>query len=480
MKILSVASEMYPLIKTGGLADVVGALPRALAAHDVEVRTVLPGYPVVLQKIGKTKKVLTIKSLLGARAHILEGKVDEQPVYVVDCPDYFKREGGPYSDYSGHEWSDNWKRFAAFSKAAAVVGEGGLKDWSPDLVHVHDWQAAMTPAYMRHGASPRKPLVVTIHNLAFQGRFGHEIFHLLDLPETAWSVDGVEYYGGVGYLKAGLVYADAITTVSPTYAEEIKTEHNGMGLNGLLNGRADKVHGVLNGIDVDVWDPETDPLIRTNYTARSLRQRQANKRDVEERMDLRKEDTPIIAVVSRLTWQKGMDVLSEALNDLVASGVRLALVGTGERMLEGAFLSAASRHRGRVGVKITYDETMAHALLAGSDAILVPSRFEPCGLTQLYGLRYGCVPIVSRVGGLADTVVHANEAAIASGAATGVVFGPLDGYQLKSAVHRFLQLYRNEEALQTMQKAGMRSDFSWSKSAGRYVELYRDLLKSVE
>ncbi len=476
MRILSVAPEMYPLVKTGGLADVTGAMPSAMADLDVDMRTVVPGYDGVLQKLTNVRVVKTIRSLLGARAKIHEGQIGGRIVYVVDCPGFFERVGGPYSDESGHEYSDNWKRFAAFSKAAALIGEGGLKDWQPDLVHVHDWQAAMTCAYMRHGKTPEKPLAITIHNLAFQGRFGQDIFHLLHLPETAWSVDGVEYYGGTGYLKAGLVYADAITTVSPTYAEEIRTPYNGMGLDGLLNGRGDKVHGILNGIDPKQWDPSTDALITKTYSAATVDQRQANKTALEQQFGLDIDDSPLLVVISRLTWQKGMDVLADCIPGIVARGARLAILGTGDQMLEGAFLGAASSHRGRVGVNISYNESLAHLLLAGGDGILIPSRFEPCGLTQLYGLRYGCIPIVSRVGGLADTVIHANEAAIAANAATGVVFGPLDHHQMHKSVDHFCRLYEDKDIRQSMIAAGMTSDFSWSRSAQRYVDLYRDLI----
>ncbi|WP_022682643.1 glycogen synthase GlgA [Sphingobium bisphenolivorans] len=479
MQLLSVASEIYPLIKTGGLADVAGALPGALADHGIAVRTLVPGYPSVLAKLGKAKVVRRYEALFGAPAAVLAAKIEELDLLVLDSPDFFAREGGPYGDMAGGEWPDNWRRFAALSRAGADIAAEGLKGWQPDLVHVHDWQAAMTAAYMRFGPARAIPKVVTIHNLAFQGRFGWDIFASLGLPPEAWSVDGVEYYGGTGYLKAGLVSADAITTVSPTYAEEIRRPADGMGLDGLINGRADRLHGILNGVDTSIWDPATDPLIARRFSARALAGRSANRRALEKRFGLDHDDAPLFIIVSRLTWQKGMDMVAGAVDHLVALGGKLAVLGSGDHPLEGAFLAAADRHRGRVGTQIGYDEPLSHLLQAGGDAILIPSRFEPCGLTQLYGLRYGCVPVVARVGGLADTVIDANEAAVASGAATGVVFAPSDPAALHGALSRAIHLHRDKGQWQAMQRAGMKADFSWTHSAARYAALFRTLVQDA-
>ncbi|MFC3441690.1 glycogen synthase GlgA [Sphingobium rhizovicinum] len=476
IKLLSVASEIYPLIKTGGLADVVGALPGALAGHGVAVRTLVPGYPSVIARLGKAKAVRRYDDLFGVPATILSAQVEGLDLLVLDAPDFFAREGGPYGDHGGNDWADNWRRFAALSRAGADVAEGALKGWRPDIVHVHDWQAAMTAAYMRFGPAASVPKLVTIHNLAFQGRFSAGIFGGLGLPSEAWGVDGVEYYGGIGYLKAGLVSADAITTVSPTYAQEIRSSVHGMGLDGLINGRVDRLHGILNGVDIDIWNPAADALIPKAYGARTLGERAVNRRALERRFGLDQDDAPIFTIVSRLTWQKGMDLLVEALDHLVGAGAKLAVLGSGDHPLEGALLGAADRHRGRIGVQIGYDEPLSHLLQAGGDAILIPSRFEPCGLTQLYGLRYGCVPVVARVGGLADTVIDANEAAVAAGAATGVVFTPSDLLALHGAINRVVDLYRDKLAWQAMQRAGMRADFSWTHSAARYAALYRSLI----
>jgi starch synthase len=483
MKILAVASEIYPLIKTGGLADVAGALPGALAEQGIAVRTLIPGYLSVLSRIGQAKSrgkvVRRYLDLFGAPATLLGVQVGDLDLLVLDAPDFFAREGGPYGDAGGRDWGDNWKRFAALSRVGADIAAEGAKGWKPDLVHAHDWQGAMTAAYMRFGPAHAVPKVVTIHNLAFQGRFGADVFAGLGLPPEAWGVDGVEYYGGIGFLKAGLVSADAITTVSPTYADEIRSPAHGMGLDGLINGRADRLHGILNGVDTGIWNPVTDPLIAKPFSARALGARAASRRALETSFALDHDDAPLFIIVSRLTWQKGMDLVMDAIDHLVGLGGKLALLGAGDPMLEGAFLAAADRHRGRIGAQIGYDEALSHLMQAGGDAILIPSRFEPCGLTQLYGLRYGCVPVVARVGGLADTVIDANEAAVGAGAATGVVFPPSDPLALHGAIARTIRLHGSRPDWQAMQRAGMRADFSWPHSAARYAALFRSLVQAA-
>ncbi|WP_288411900.1 glycogen synthase GlgA [uncultured Sphingomonas sp.] len=469
MRVLSIASEAYPIVKTGGLADVVGALPAALAPHGIETTTLLPGYLSVVKSLGRAKAIRRWDDLLGTPARLLGGKIDGHPLLVLDAPELFARDGGPYGDPTGRDWDDNWRRFAALGRAAA--------DLAPqfDLVHAHDWQGAMAPAYLRYDGAG-VPSVLTIHNIAFQGRYDAAVFAGLDLPEAAYALDGVEYYGGVGLLKAGLASADAITTVSPSYAEEIRRAEFGMGLEGLIEARRDRVSGIVNGLDPAVWSPETDTALPARYTARTLPRRRSNKPAVEAAFGLDSSDGPIFVVVSRLTWQKGMDVLAGELDALVAMGGRLALLGSGDAALEQAFVAAAHRHPGRIGVRIGYDEAVSHLLQGGGDAILIPSRFEPCGLTQLYGLAYGCVPVVARTGGLADTVIDANEAAIAAGVATGIQFGAVTPDGLSQALRRTMALYARPENWTAMQKQGMRADFSWKRSGARYAELYRSLL----
>lgn len=475
--VLSVASEVFPLIKTGGLADVAGALPLALAEHGIAVRTLMPGYPDVLKCVGRGELVCRFADLFGGKAQILAVQHGALDLLILDAPHLFDRPGGPYVTPAGYDHPDNWARFAALSKAGAAVAQGAIAGFSPDIVHAHDWQAALAPVYLAVSNKPRPRTIVTIHNLAFQGNFPSSIFADLGLPATTWSIEGVEYYGNVGYLKGGLHAADVVTTVSPTYAEEILTPEGGMGLDGLLRGIDDRLVGIVNGIDVGVWDPQTDPAIAKTYSARSPKARSHNKRALEGEFGLRRDDGPIFAVVSRLTWQKGLDLVADACDDLVERGIRLVVVGSGDQMIEGQFLAAHARHPDRVGVRIGYDEPLSHRVQAGADAILIPSRFEPCGLTQLYGLRYGCIPIVTKVGGLADTVVDANYAATSAGVATGIIFAPPSVPALIEAVERARRLYEDGKPWRDMQICAMNTDVSWRASARLYADLYRDLLK---
>ena len=334
----------------------------------------------------------------------------------------------------------------------------------------------MALAYQRFApAGPQLPSVITIHNMAFQGHYGADLFPALGLPPQAMAIDGIEYHGGISFLKAGLAAASRITTVSPTYAREIREPGFGMGLEGLIRARESDVSGIVNGIDPAVWNPSGDPALKSPYTAKALGKRAANKRALEAEFGLEKGDSPLFIVISRLTWQKGMDVLLEAADHLVGIGARLALLGSGDAALESGFHAAAARHPGRIGVRIGYDEALSHRMLGGGDAILVPSRFEPCGLTQLYGLAYGCVPVVSRTGGLADTVIDANLAARQAGVATGVQFDGVRWQTLADALTRTVQLFHNPAAWRSLQRAGMGADFSWTGSGKAYADLYKSL-----
>ena len=477
MNILSVASEVFPLVKTGGLADVAGALPLALEKSGVRMRTLLPGYPSVMGKLDKTEVIYEFASLLGEPARLLAATHAGLDLIILDAPGYFDRPGGPYTDAAGKDHKDNWKRFCALSKAGAEIGCGLLADWKPDIVHVHDWQAAMVPVYMRYGPIPEAPSVLTIHNIAFQGQFGPQIFAELELPPHAFSIEGIEYYGDVGMLKGGLSTAHAITTVSPTYADEILTADFGMGLEGLIQKRSDVLHGIVNGIDTDIWNPSTDDSIATAYTSAALKKRQNNREELETRFELDRDDGPIFCVISRLTWQKGMDLLAEVTDDIVYQGGKLVVLGSGDVALEGALMAATSRHKGRIGMTVGYNEPLSHLMQAGSDAILIPSRFEPCGLTQLYALRYGCVPIVARTGGLADTIIDANQAAVNAGVATGFQVAPVTTDNLKQTLRRAFKAFADKKLWTSLQKQGMKSDVSWEKSGERYVNLYSSLIQ---
>jgi len=475
IEVLSVASEAYPLIKTGGLADVAGALPGALAGHGVTMRTLLPGYPAVMNEAGGARVVGEFSDLFDGRARLLAGRFAGLDLIVLDAPHLYDRQGGPYAGPDGMDWPDNWKRFAALSWVAGRLALGVVDGYQPQVVHAHDWQAGLVPAYVKYGPSDRVKTVLTVHNLVFQGHFGPDVFSRLDLPPHAF-YEGIEYYGGVGYLKAGLASADALTTVSPTYAREIRTPAFGAGLDGLLNARANVLHGITNGIDTEAWNPATDPALVQTYGPSTVHKRAANKAAVRERFGIDQSAGPLFSVVSRLTSQKGIDLIASNVDWLVSLGASLVVLGSGDATLEATLEAATIRHPGRVGMVKGYDESLSHLIQGGADAILIPSRFEPCGLTQLYGLRYGCVPVVSRVGGLADTVIDANEAAVDAGVATGLQFSPVSSELLGEAIHRTVSLYGREKVWRKLQRRGMKSEVSWDGSAKRYADLYRSLL----
>ncbi len=474
MQVLSVASEVYPLIKTGGLADVAGALPATLAKQGVTMRTLMPGYPAVMAALEKPASFHSFAKLMGGTATLLVGKAQGLDVFVLDAPHLFDRKGNPYLGPDGKDWPDNAQRFAALSQVAAQLARGELGNYKADVLHLHDWQSALAAVYVKYNGGPKS--VMTVHNIAFKGEFPAAYFNILDLPPQAFAIDGVEFYGNLSFLKGGLACANAITTVSPTYASEICTADYGMGLEGLLQSRRASLSGIVNGIDIDVWNPATDKALAANYSAADISNRISNKRAIEKRFNLEPGDGIIHGVVSRLTWQKGLDIFASLLDWLVGTGARLALIGTGEAAIEAAVMDAAAKHPGRIGVITAYDEALSHLVQGGCDTMLVPSRFEPCGLTQLYGLRYGCVPVVARTGGLADTVIDANDAALGAGVATGLQFSPVDRYSLQNALSRAATLYNNKAAWKNMQARGMNSDVSWDRSAAAYAELYKGLV----
>ena len=489
MRVLSVASELYPLIKTGGLADVTGALPGALAASGIEMRALLPAYPVVLDVLaaaggGPGESVVELFDLPGGPGRIRLAEHSGLAVYLLDSPALFARPGNPYAGPDGADWPDNGLRFAALAWAGAALARGADPAWRPAVVHAHDWQAGLLPAYLALGAGPRPAgglppkTVTTVHNLAFQGQFPPALLGPLGLPAAAFTTAGLEYYGSLGFLKAGLFYADALTTVSPTYATEIQTTEFGMGLDGLLRTRAADLFGIVNGIDETVWDPRADPYLVAGYDARTLDAKATNKRALQERLGLAPDPGALLAcVVSRLTHQKGMDLLLEAAPGFLEGGGQLAVLGSGDLGLEAAFAALAAGQPGRVACVLGYDEPLSHLFQGGADAIIVPSRFEPCGLTQLYGLRYATLPIVARTGGLADTVIDANHAALATGVATGLQFVPVTAQALGFALDRALALFADPPVWRAMQQAAMRQPVGWQVSAERYAALYRRLVE---
>jgi len=467
LTLLAVASEIYPLVKTGGLADVAGALPAALAEEGVAVTTLVPGYPAVLGALKGVKPVLDIADLFGGPAQVKRGKAAGLAILAIDAPHLYGRPGNPYGGPDGRDWPDNAQRFAGLAAIAAAIGRGAIRRYRPRVVHAHDWQAGLTAAYLRQGGPYAPPTVFTVHNLAFQGRFPAGLLGDLGFPAEAFRFDHIEHHGAIGYLKAGLQLSSRVTTVSPTYANEIRTPAGGMGLDGLLRHRGDAVSGIINGIDTTVWNPAADRLIASRYDASDPSGRAANKAALQRQLGLSPDaGAPLFGVISRLTWQKGLDLLLEALPILLESGGQLALLGAGEPGLESAFAAAAASHPGRIGVRIGYDEALAHQIQAGVDALVVPSRFEPCGLTQLCALRYGAVPLVSRVGGLADTVEDD---------VTGITFDTLTAAGLGAAIERMARLFREPGAFRTMRARGMAMDVSWRGPARAYADIYRAL-----
>ncbi len=481
LKVLSVASEIFPLIKTGGLADVVGALPAALAPEGVEMRTLVPAYPAVIARLGEAQTAHAYADLFGGPARVLAGAAEGLELFAIDAPHLYDRPGNPYLGPDGLGWPDNAQRFAALARVGADIGLGAIDAFRPHVIHAHDWQAALAPAYLHYAEGPRPGTAITIHNIAFQGHFPSSIFAELDLPPYAFTIDGVEYFGGVGFLKAGLRLSDRITTVSPTYAREILTPEFGMALDGLLRTRAAAVQGIVNGIDDTVWNPATDTAIAQTFTAMRIDMRVRNKTALQTRMGLAPGvDRPLFGVVSRLSDQKGLDLLLQTLPDLIVKGAQLAMLGSGDPALEAGFTTAAAARPDSVACVLGYDEHLAHLIQAGADFIVVPSRFEPCGLTQLCALRYGAPPIVARVGGLADTVIDANEAATAAGVATGVQFYPPTVDALTYALDRALEIGRDPATMRRLRLNGMRADVSWRGPAKRYAALYRDLARPAE
>jgi starch synthase len=473
MRILCVASEVYPLVKTGGLADVVGALPAALAALGEDVRVMVPGYPAALAGVEHLGGWRSLGDPLGSGATRLGlGRLPGNgvPVWMVECPKLYDRSGGPYLDRAGADWPDNAQRFALLARAAAFVCEDGATfGWRPDILHAHDWQTGLAPAYLASRTGNRPASVFTLHNAQYQGLFPASALAAVGLPPESFTTAGVEYHGYLSFLKAGLHYADGVNTVSPTYARELLTPDGGMGMEGVLAAKGARFSGILNGIDTHVWDPGADPHIAHPYSPARLQDKLPNKTALQRECGLEEaSQAPLLGVIGRLTPQKGLDLLVEALPELLAQGAQAVVLGTGDRALEAALLAEAVAHPRQVHVRIGYDEAFAHRIQAGCDAFLVPSRFEPCGLTQMCAMRYGTVPIVRQTGGLADTVLDASS----SEDGTGFVFGEASSADLAAAVARAIRAYRQPAAWQALQRRAMQRDFSWDASARQYRDLF--------
>jgi starch synthase len=476
LKVLFATSELAPWVKTGGLGDVAGALPAALRALGVDVRVLVPAYPALLKAFPDAEEIaqphrlgglLPTPTLRQARAP------DGTPLLLLDYPHYFDRPGNPYLGPEGRDWLDNHLRFGLLSRVAAWLGsQANTLDWQPDIVHCNDWQTGLTPAYLRYLPEARAKSLFTLHNLAFQGLFDHASLFELGLPDEAWHIDGVEYYGYLSFLKAGLQHADAITTVSPSYAREIQTDAEGMGMAGLLRHRGDRLSGILNGIDTGAWNPATDRHLHKTYSTRRLEDKAANKAALQEELGLeRRPDLPLLGVVSRLTEQKGLDLLLEVAPQVLKLPAQLVILGNGEHSLEHRWTALAHKHKDRCAVTIGFDEALAHRIEAGADIFVMPSRFEPCGLNQMYSLRYGTPPVVRATGGLADTVIDAADEKHGN----GFVFGPATPAALLEALQRATSAWTDPWRWRKLQKQGMARDSSWAEAAQHYVDLYQHL-----
>jgi starch synthase len=489
MRVLHVAAEVYPFVKTGGLADVVGALPAAQAALGADVRVLLPGLPTLVQLLRDARVVARVMPPWGgAAAEIVAGRLDAPqlagvPILLLRHDGLYDRPGTPYGDGSGHAFADNQRRFALLGLGAARLAEGVDAAWVPQIVHGHDWHAGLAPAWIAFGRAARRHRagsVFTVHNLAFQGLFDHRQFVELGLPIETWSPQGLEFHGQMSFMKAGLHYADRITTVSPTYAREIQTPEFGAGLDGVLRERSSVLSGILNGVDDAVWDPATDGALAATYSADKPPGKAACKAALQAECGLHADaDAPLFAAVSRLTEQKGLQLLVGHIDALVAQGGQLVVLGSGDAAIEGALRQAAARHPKSVVLRQGFDEALSHRIFAGSDVTLVPSRFEPCGLTQMYALRYGSLPLVRRTGGLADTVTDCTLEDLADERATGFVFERFDAEDLQRALRRAFTLWQRPRQWRAVRKRGMRQRFGWGEAAQRYLALYDAALGPV-
>lgn len=480
MRVLFVSSEIYPLAKTGGLADVSAALPAALVEKGVEVRLLMPGYPEALAATANRSSEATFTDIAGiGAARLVAAHMPDTglPVWLVDCPAMFGRQGGLYQDATGADWPDNAQRFALLNHVAARIAGGALAlKWRPDIVHANDWHSGLLPLLLEAGGGSRPATLFTIHNMAYQGCFHSSSLDGLGLPDDVFTPDGIEFYGSVSFLKAGIRYSDHLTTVSPSYAREILTPEGGCGLDGLLRDRRSRLSGILNGADYRLWDPTCDAYLLRHFSPADLSGKRICKAELQRELGLPvAPEVPLVIYLSRIAEQKMADVVLDALPSILARGVQLAVLGKGQANLEHRFRNLAPLWPGQLAVRIGYDEQLAHRLQAGGDILLHPSRFEPCGLTQLYALRYGTLPIVRNVGGLSDSVVDFNDESLRTEMATGFVFDEPDALAMLRALDRALALYRKPMAWRKLQRQAMQSDFGWETSASRYLALYRRL-----
>jgi starch synthase len=471
-------------MKTGGLADVSAALPAAIKQNGHDVRIIMPAYRDTLQLV-KTRKLVAEISLPGTIGTIslLETCLPDTsiPVYLVDYPNAFDREGNPYVDRTGEPWPDNAERFSLFSKVITEVAQNRADlEWQPNVLHCNDWQTALAPALL-HLAGQRPATVFTIHNLAYQGNFPYSTFTALGLPPELWSPESLEFHGQISFIKGGIVFSDRVTTVSPNYAKEIQTPVFGFGLEGLLKHQSQKLSGILNGIDASTWNPANDPNLTQCYDLDSIENKKLNKTALQEVFRLETDSSKLLfGFIGRLVEQKGIDFIIKLASQLVNLPVQLVILGTGDQKIEKDLQTIADKHPSQIACKIGYSESLSHKIEAGCDVFLMPSRFEPCGLNQMYSLRYGTIPIVNNVGGLSDTVTSLNKKGSNLKQATGFVMKDTSSDALYDEIIRAMNSYQNPDTWKTLVANAMKKDFTWKRSANDYLKLYKHAISTNE
>ncbi|SFK18049.1 starch synthase [Nitrosomonas aestuarii] len=482
-RILFITPEVFPLCKTGGLGDVSAALPAALRVMRMDVRLLIPGYPQVMQGLKPKRKVAEFNMLPQfPSATLRSAKLSVNtstsiPVFIIDCPELYQREGGPYQDPAGQDWPDNARRFGLLCKIAAILAsDASPLTWRPHLAHCNDWQSGLAPAYLHFHQGHKAASIMTIHNLAFQGNFPPENVVQLGLPSASFGIHGLEYYNNMSFLKGGIYYADHITTVSPNYAKEIQSEPLGFGMQGLLAARQHHISGIVNGIDENEWNPASDPYIARNYSSTSLSAKKVNKQVLQKEMGLTTDSAiPLFATIGRITHQKGYDLLLQVASQLVEIPAQLIILGSGDKTLESKLIALAKSYPGKISVRIGYSESMSHKIEAGADCFLMPSRFEPCGLNQMYSQRYGTPPLVHATGGLLDTVIDCTPSTLKDKSASGFLFDQMTANDFFLAIKQAVAAYRVPRTWQNLQQNGMNKDFSWRTSATAYRKLYLSL-----